>query len=177
MHSSISFPGNYIVIAGFIFASLSTLFMQQVAGAASTATVGATVTAQNLSLSVSSGTITYGSVALNTSTTTVGSTYTQVVTNTGSTMVLNAKSSDATGGTTWTLDTSNATLDHYIHEVSTTTGSSYMKMPVADTYITASSSFPTGAATQALDFRLTTPNTSSDFVEKSVTITLQASAS
>ncbi|MCX6787147.1 MAG: hypothetical protein NTY93_01315 [Candidatus Kaiserbacteria bacterium] len=161
---------------GVILAVISILLAWQITNAASTATVGATVTAQSLSLSVSPGTITYGSVALNTATTTAGHGYTQTVTNTGSTMVLNVKSTDGTGGTTWVLDTSNATLDHYMHEVSTTTGSTYMKMPAAGTYITASSTFPTGAVTQALEFQLTTPNTSSDFVQKTITVTLQASA-
>ena len=166
----------FLVVGTFVLSALGSLLVWQIANAASTATVGATVTAQNLSLSVSPGTITYGSVALNTATTTAGNGYTQTVTNTGSTMVLNVKSTDATGGTSWILDTSNATLDHYMHEVSTTTGSTYMKMPAAGTYITASSTFLTGAVTQALEFQLTTPNTSSDFVQKTITVTLQATA-
>lgn len=166
----------FVIVGAFVLAFISTLFAWQIANATDTATVGATVTASNLSLSVSSGTITYGSVALNTSTTTVGSSYEQTVTNTGSTMVLNVKSTDGTGGTSWILDTSNSTLDHYTHEVSTTTGSTYMKMPSTGTYITASSTFLTGAVTQKLDFRLTTPNTSTDFVQKSIIITLQATS-
>jgi len=171
---NVRWGGSFIVIAGLVIAVILALLTGQVANALDTATVGATVTASNLSLSVSSGTITFGSVALNTSTTTVGSSYTQTVTNSGSTMTLNAKATDATGGTTWTLDTSNATQDHYTLEVSTTTGSTYEKFTTANTYLTASSTFPTGAVTQALDFRLKTPNTSTDFVQKSITITLQA---
>ena len=159
----------------FIVAVISSLLVWQITGAAATATVGATVTASNLSLSVANGTIVYGSVALSTATTTAGNGYTQTVTNLGSTMVLNAKSSNATGGTAWTLGTSIGS-DTFNHEVSTTTGSTYMTFQATDTYLTASSTFPNGAATQALHFRLTTPSASTDFVQKSITITLQAAA-
>ncbi len=164
-----------IIGGGVLLAVILTLITWQITNAADTAEVTASVTASNLSLSVSpGGTIAFGSVALNTASTTYGNGYTQTVTNTGSTMKLNVKAIDATGGTSWILDTSNATLDHYMMEVSTTTGSAYMKLPSTNTYITASSTFPTGAVTQAVDFKLTTPNTSTDFVQKSSTITLQA---
>ncbi len=162
----------------FIVAIIGSLLAWQITNAAATATVTASVTATNLSLSVSpGGTIAFGSVALNTASTTVGNGYNQTVTNDGSAMKLNVKALDTTGGTTWVLNTSNATLDNYMMEVSTTTGSAYMKLPSTNTNITASSSWPTGASnTQLLGFRLTTPNTSTDFVQKSTTITLTAVA-
>jgi hypothetical protein len=164
---------KYISLSVLVIFSL---FFWQAVKAADTATIGATVTAQNLSLSVASGVITYGNVALNTSTTTAGNGYTQIVTNEGSTMALNAKSSNATGGTTWTIGASSGS-DIFVHEISTTTGSTYMKFTAADTYLTASSSMMTGVSnTQALDFRLTTPTASTDFLQKSITITVQASA-
>jgi len=84
---------------------------------------------------------------------------------------LNVKSGDATGGTTWTLGTS-AGSDTFKLEVSTTTGSTYMTFQATDTYLTASSSM-TSLLTQTLDFRFTTPTASTDFVEKSLTITVQ----
>lgn len=168
------FSYRYCALAFLVILSL---ISWQAVEALDTGTIAATVTASNLSLTVSPGSISYGSVALNAATTTVGHGYTQTVTNTGSTMKLNVKSSDAINGTTWILDTSNATLDHYMHEVSTTTGSAYMKFPANNTYITASSTMYTGAGnTQALDFQLTTPNTSSDFVQKTITITVQATS-
>src|SRR3989344_1418908 len=79
----------------------------QNARAAETAPIAATVTATNLAVSVSDGSITFGSVALNTATSTA--TYddqTQTVSNDGSNAVINVKSGNATGGTTWTLGTS-----------------------------------------------------------------------
>jgi hypothetical protein len=173
-----NFRAYGIVGGGVLLAVILSLLAWQITNAAATANVTASVTATNLALSVSpGGTIAFGSVALNTASTTYGNGYTQTVTNDGSAMKLNVKALDTSNGTTWVLDTSNATLDHYMMEVSTTTGSAYMKLPSTNTNITASSSWPTGASnTQAIDFKLTTPNTSTDFVQKSTTITLTAVA-
>ncbi|MGC9605639.1 MAG: hypothetical protein ABSF56_02700 [Minisyncoccia bacterium] len=152
------------------------LLSWNIAMAGSTATVAATVTAQLLNISVAPGTIAYGSVPLNTATTTVNHGYQQTVTNSGSTIQLNVKSSDATNGTSWTLASSPGS-DTYEHQVSTTTGSTYMIMPNSSTYITASSTMTTGVTnTQKLDFQLTTPTASTDFLQKSITITVQAAA-
>lgn len=155
-----------IVLAVIIFGSVAT--------AATTGTVTATVSATNLAVSVSDGTIAFGSVALNTATTTAGNSDTQVVTNDGSDAVLNVKSSDATGGTTWTLGTAPGS-DIFQLEVSTTTGASYMTFQSTDTYLTASSSF-SSLTSGNLDFRFTTPTVSTDFTEKSLTITVQVTS-
>ena len=148
-------------------------FMWSVTGASDTDTIGATVSATNLSLSVSDGNIAYGNVALDTATTTVDHGETQIVTNEGSDMKLNVKSSNASNGTGWTLAAAPGE-NLFKHEVSTTTGSSYMAFVDDSTYLTASSTMASGAATQNLDFQLTTPTISADFVEKSITITVQA---
>ena len=148
------------------------LLLGHITRAATTANVTATVTAVNLAISVADGSIAYGSVNLSTATTTANNGETQVVTNDGSTMKLNVKSSDATGGTAWTLGTSIAS-NVFKHEVSTTTGSTYMTFQATDTYLTASTSIAAGL-TQNLDFRFTTPSGTTDFVQKSVTVTVQA---
>jgi hypothetical protein len=159
--------GTIIVVAIVVLSGYS-------ARAATTATVAATVTATSLAVSVSDGSIAFGSVALNTATTTAGNSDTQTVTNDGSTAQLNVKATDATGGTTWTLATS-AGSDAYKFEVSTTTGSSYMTLQGANTYLTASTTFST-LSTGNLDFRLTTPSDSTDFVQKSITVTVQVTS-
>lgn len=148
------------------------LLLGQITKAATTANVTATVSAVNLAISVADGSIAYGSVNLSTATSTANNGETQVVTNDGSTMKVNVKSSDATTGTTWTLGTSIGS-NIFKHEVSTTTGASYMTFQATDTYLTASSTILTGL-TGNLDFRLTTPSASTDFVQKSITITVQA---
>ncbi|QQR65051.1 hypothetical protein IPH92_00515 [Candidatus Kaiserbacteria bacterium] len=151
--------------------SIAIVFGGMNAFAQSTDTVTATVTATNLAVSVSDGTIAFGSVALNTATTTVGTAQTQTVSNDGSAAVLNVKSSNATNGTLWTLGTSPGS-DIFKLEVSTTTGSTYGTLQATDVYLTASSTFAS-LTNQNVDFRFTTPTVSTDFVQKSLTITVQ----
>ena len=153
-----------------ILTSLSILFFAYTA-MAQTDTLTATVTATSLSVSVSDGTIAFGSVALNTATSTAGTAQTQTVTNDGSNAVLNVKSSDATNGTSWTLGT-NPGSNIFKLEVSTTSGSTYGTLTATDVYLTASSSFAS-LGSQPTDFRFTTPTVSTDFVQKSLTITVQ----
>ena len=160
-----------------IFALVATLFIATIVimgfnvYAADTGTVAATVSATNLAVSVSDGSIAFGSVALNTATSTVGTSETQVVTNDGSTAALNIKSSNATNGTAWTLGTSPGS-NIFKLEVSTTTGATYATFQATDTYLTASSSFISISNSNA-DFRFTTPTVSTDFVQKTLTITVQ----
>ncbi len=156
-------------IAGVV--SFALIFGAYNALAQSTDTVTATVTATNLAVSVSDGTVAFGSVALNTATSTAGTGETQVASNDGSAAVLNVKSSNATNGTTWTLGTS-AGSDIFKLEVSTTSGSTYGTLQATDVYMTASSTFAS-LTNQNLDFRFTTPTVSTDFVQKSLTITVQ----
>jgi hypothetical protein len=123
----------------------------------------------------SGGTITYGFVSLGTATSTVGHGYTQTAQNDGNTTeTLNVKSSDATGGTAWTLASSIGT-NQFKHEFSTTTGSVWTVMPDSATYVTAAPSVAVNG-TVSFDFRLTTPSTTSDYQQKSITITVQAVA-
>ena len=164
----------FVIISGVTAISILFVFWGFSARAAETGIVTATVTATNLAVSVSDGSIAFGSVALDTATTTAGHSDTQVVTNDGSTAQMNVKSGNATGGTTWTLGT-DAGSDIFKLEVSTTTGSSYMTLQAADTYLTASSSM-TSLLTDNLDFQFTTPTVSTDFVQKSVTITVQVTS-
>jgi len=158
----------------FLFTTVTALavfFVSFSAFAQDTDTVTATVTATNLAVSVSDGSIAFGSVALNTATTTAGTAQTQTVTNDGSNAVLNVKSTDATNGTSWTLGM-NPGSNIFKLEVSTTTGSTYGTLTATDVYLTASSTF-TSLGNQPTDFRFTTPTVSTDFVQKSLTITVQ----
>src|SRR3989344_1748366 len=167
---------RFAVLVGGVLAIITlSIFLGHIARAAETATVAATVTATNLAVSVSDGSIAFGSVALNTATSTA--TYddqTQTVSNDGSNAVINVKSGNATGGTTWTLGTS-AGSDTFKLEISTTTGSTYMTFQATDTYLTASSS-SASLTSGAFDFRFTTPTVSTDFVQKSLSITVQVTS-
>lgn len=123
----------------------------------------------------SSGVVSYGYVALSTASSTVGNGYTQTVQNDGNaTEKLNVKSSDATNGTGWTL-ASSIGGNQFKHEFSTTTGSRWDVMPDSSTYVVANPSVAVSGTTN-FDFRLTTPSSSTDYVQKAITITVQAVA-
>lgn len=166
---------NFIVKAGHLYLALACgvvlSFFSFSVSAQSTDTVTATVSATNLAVSITDGSIDFGSVALNTATSTHGTGQTQTVTNDGSGAMLNVKSSNATNGTTWTLGVAPGS-DIFTLGVSTTTGASYSLLQGTDVYLTASSTF-TSLTSGPLDFRFTTPTVSTDFVQKSLTITVQ----
>ncbi|MCR4330804.1 MAG: hypothetical protein NUV49_02905, partial [Patescibacteria group bacterium] len=123
----------------------------------------------------SSGVIEYGFVELSTASSTVGNGYTQTAENDGNTTEkLNVKSSNASGGTAWTLAGSIGS-NQFTHEFSTTTGATWTVMPDSATYVTAAPSV-VQSGTVNFDFRLTTPSSSSDYQQKSITITIQAVA-
>jgi hypothetical protein len=159
-----------MVVVSLITITALTFWAYRVS-AQDTDTVTATVTATNLAVSVSDGTIAFGSVALNTATSTVGTGQTQIVSNDGSNAMLNVKSSNATNGTSWTLGTS-AGSDIFMLEVSTSTGATFKTFQATDVYLTASSTFAS-LTTGPVDFRFTTPTVSTDFVQKALTITIQ----
>jgi hypothetical protein len=172
--SNISFNFSRLQVFILISAIAFSIVLFASLAKAQTDTIAATITATNLAVSVSDGSIAFGSVALNTATTTAGNSDTQTVTNDGSNAVINVKSGNATGGTTWTLGTS-AGSDQFKLEVSTTSGSTYMTFQATDTYLTASSS-STSLTSGAFDFQFTTPTASTDFVQKSLTITVQVTS-
>jgi len=123
----------------------------------------------------SSGVIEYGFVDIGNATSTVSHGYTQTAQNDGDTSEkLNVKSSDATVGTGWTLASTIGT-NQFKHEFSTTTGSVWTVMPDSATYVTAKPSVAV-SGTVSFDFRLTTPSASTDYQQKSITITVQAVA-
>ena len=159
----------YIVAMAFVVGG--GVLLGHITRAAETGEVTATVTATNLAVSINDSTIAFGSVALSTATTTAGNSDTITVTNDGSNAVLNVKSGDASGGVAWTLGTSIGNKVFKL-EVSTTTGSAYMTFQATNTYLTASSTF-SSLSSGGLDFRFTTPSASDDFVQKSLTITVQ----
>lgn len=127
------------------------------------------------SISITSdGTIQYGFVDLSAASSTVGGD-TQVAENTGSlNEKLNIRSSNALGGTSWLLAATIGS-NQYTHEFSTTTGATWKTMPDSSTYVVADPSV-TPSGTVDFDFRLTMPSGTTDFVEKSITITVQAVA-
>lgn len=155
-----------------LIAILTAFTFVQVTYAATTATVAATVTVENISVSVADGTIDYGVLAVNSSAGTNG-TDTQVATNNGNVAEdFNVRGTDSAN---WTLDTANSTTDHYIHRFC---ASSCASPPTSYTALTTSyaalASNVAASGTQNLDLYITTPQTSTVFTQQSVDVTVQA---
>ncbi len=121
-----------------------------------------------------SGTVSYGNLQFNTVKSTIDLGSTQTAKNDGNVAEdFTIKTSNATGGTGWTLGSSAGT-NIFVHEFSSNSGSTWTKFAAADTY--SATNLATNLAangTQNFDLRITTP-TSSDAVSKSITITILA---
>lgn len=150
--------------------------------AATTGVVAATVTPQNISVSVSDGSVAYGTLDLSTSkdTTSTGVNDTQTATNDGNVAEdFNITSTNATGGTTWTL-AATIGADQYKHSFCNTgtgtpdpcdTGPSWSAMTTSYSSLAANIA---GSGTSKFDLKLDTPSSVSDYAQKSITVTVQA---
>lgn len=150
--------------------------------AASTGTVAATVTPQNISVTVSDGAVAYGTLDLSSSkdTTSDGTNDTQTATNDGNVAEdFNIRSTDATGGTTWTLAGSIG-ANQYKHSFCTSGGGSPDPCDATPTWTAMTTSYASldtnvaAAGTNKFDLKIDTPSSSSDYVQKSITVTIQA---
>lgn len=149
--------------------------------AADNAAVTATVTAQNIAMTLSQSTFAYGTMSSNTTSTTVPlwSGAGIVATNTGNVNEdFDINSANTTG---WTLATATSTADIYAHRfcndtdnTCTTPWTSYTAMTTSpgalDTAIAP-------AGTVAFQLQMHTPNPSTVFTEQSSSVTVTASAS
>ncbi|KKO02706.1 hypothetical protein LCGC14_0101550 [marine sediment metagenome] len=141
---------------------------------ATTDDVSATVTAQLVSVSVSDGIVEYGILALNTTEDTVTLVDTQTATNDGNVAAdLSIRSSDAVGGTTWELAVS-AGSDAFIHEFSIDAGVSWAAFNVDNVTYSTLVNNVAASGNQTFDLKIGTPTASTDNVEKTITVTVQA---
>jgi hypothetical protein len=176
------FSRNFI---GLVIAVLGApLIVSVPALAGTTSNVTATVTAQNISVSVTDGSVAYGTLGLSSSadTTSSGVNDSQTATNDGNIAEdFNISSSNATGGTGWTL-AGTIGADQYKHSYCNTgsgspdpcdTGATWNAMSTGYTQIANSVS---AAGTSKFDLKIDTPSTVSDYTQKSITVTVQAVA-
>lgn len=167
-----------------IFAGISVLALIAVAfpvQGADTAGVTATVTVENISVTVSDGSVAYGTLAVNTAQGTAINDSdslddTQTATNNGNiTENFNIRGSDSG---TWTL-AGSAGANQYVHEFCRGDTGDCDGSPTNTALTTSYQALDTSVAkddTQDFDLRITTP-TSSDFTEHNVNVTVQAVAS
>ncbi len=154
--------------------SLAFLLVASLAHADTTGTVTATVTVQNVSLTVTDGSVAYGTLAMNSSAGTNGSD-TQTITNNGN--VTETFTIHGTNTAAWTLDSVNTTAEHYVHRFCvsgcTTPPTSYTALTTNEQNVA------TGVAkdgTATFDLYLTTPQTTAVFTEQSPNVTITATA-
>ena len=141
-----------------------------------TDTIAASVTAKYSAVTVTDGSVAYGSIAWSGSADTDTLTQSQTMTNDGSTGTFNVKSSQATNGTGWTMAAAIGTIDQFEHYFSTTTVPTWVQFNTnPSTYKTATTSIATGNS-ENLDLKITVPDETTDFVAKSITVTVQAVA-
>lgn len=163
-----------LTIASLLSLSLFLVLSNLPVQAATTATVTATVTVQNVSVTVSDGTVAYGTLALNTSSGTNGSD-TQTATNNGN--VAEDLLIKGQNTASWTLG-GTAGANQYIHRFCT---SSCASAPTNYTALTTSnqtlSSAVASSGTATFDLYITTPTSSASYTQQSVDITITASAS
>jgi len=137
-----------------------------------TATVTATVTVQNISLTVSDGSITYGTIAANSSKSTCDLSDTQTVTNNGNVAeTFNIKGQDSAK---WTLGTTPGS-DVYVHKFATSSCPWASGTALTTSYQTMQTNVAVNA-TSTLNLQITTPNPSTVFTEQSVNVTVEAVA-
>lgn len=158
----------------FLSLFLFPLFFCNTILAATTGTVTATVTAQNVSVTISDGTVSYGTLALNQSAGT-NATDTQTATNNGNVAEdLTIKGSNSAN---WTLSATNTSTDTYVHKFCT---ASCATAPTNYTALTTNyqslASNIAANGTQTFDLYLTTPQTSTVYTAQNVDVTILATA-
>lgn len=156
----------------FVFVLLS-LLVTGVVRAATSATVAATVTVQNISVTVADGAVSYGILGNNASAGTNASD-TQTATNNGNVaedFVIKGQNTAS-----WTLG-ATAASDQYIHRFCTATcGSAPTNYTALTTNNQTLATNVAASGTQTFDLYLTTPNPSTVFTQQSVDVIVTATA-
>lgn len=141
--------------------------------AATSATVTATVTVQNISVTVSSGSVTYGTLSNNSSAGT-NPAQTQTATNNGN--IAESFNISGSNSTNWTLG-ATAGSDVYVHKFCSascgTPPTSYTALTTGNQTLATNIA---AAGNQTFDLYITTPNPSTVYTVQSVDVTVQAVA-
>lgn len=161
----------------FILTVLFSIGLVSIVRAATTATVTATVTPQNISVSVADGTVAYGTLATNTAKSTIAADLndTQTATNNGNVSeTINVRGQNSTN---WTLS-GTAGVDTYVQQFcAATCGSPPTNFTALTTSYQTLVSGLAASGNQTFDLRLVTPTSSTVTTQQSVDITIQAVAS
>ena len=154
-------------------------------------TVGATVTAGVVSVTVEDGSVAYGTLSLDSVKNTafldgtynangMGTAQTQTVTNTSNVAVdLNIKTSAATGGTGWTLHATTRGANQFTHGYNVASSAyaggsaiTFTKWTAVDSYVEVATDLA-ASGIKYLELEIGMPTTS-DTTQRSITVTVQA---
>lgn len=174
-HNTTAMPIRLKTIFVTLSAFFLTILLSPVLKAASTATVTATVTVQNISVSVSDGTVSYGTLATSGTkdTTSTGTDDSQTATNNGNvTEDFNIKGQNTAS---WTLAATQST-DQYFHKFCVTNcDASPTWTALTTSYQTLGTAIAT-SGTKVFDLQIGVPSSSSSYTQQSVDVTVQAAA-
>ena len=135
------------------------------------ASVAATVTVQSISVSVSDGTVEYGTLAVSTTKSTLAGELAdlQTATNNGNvTENFNIRGQDSAN---WTLAATTGVVNQYVHKLSKDSGANWTALTTSNQTL---ASGVVAAGTQTFDLQITTPSSSTSYIEQSVNVTVQA---
>ncbi|MGC8851865.1 MAG: hypothetical protein ACP5PR_02105 [Minisyncoccia bacterium] len=161
---------KFIIIIGIL--GLGGMIVFTMVKAADTATVAATVTVQNISVSVSDGTVNYGILPLNTTKSTCDLSDTQTLTNNGNVAEnFNIKGQNSNN---WNLGTTPGT-DVYVHKFATSSCPWTSGTALTTSYQTAATNVAPNA-TSTLNLQINTPTATSYYNQQDVSVIVQAVA-
>lgn len=143
--------------------------------AATTANVTATVTAQNISVSVADGGVAFGTIGLSSTadTTTTGVNDSQTATNDGNiSEQFNIKAGNTTG---WTLAATAGSNQYAMKFCKTTcdTTPTWTAVGIDPSYATLATGIA-ALGTQVFDLQVGSPTTTTDYNQQTITVTVQA---
>jgi len=158
-----------------LFLSVGVIVFDSQAKAATTAAVAATVTAQNISVTATDGSVSYGTIDLSSTadTTNTGVDDSQTATNNGNvTEDFNISGQDSGD---WTLAAA-AGSEEYTHKFCTATCDASPSWTALTTSYQTLASAVSFSSTQEFDLQIGSPSSTSNYTEQTVSVTVQAVA-
>jgi hypothetical protein len=168
------------LFSSIVFVAIIGFFIAVGVQAANEASVTATVTVQNIAVSLNRTSFSYGTIASNTASSTLALWSGAGITATNDGNIISDFDIYGANTTNWTL-AGTAASDAYVHKFCNDTDSDCTTPPTSYTALTTSpqtlkESIAATGGTCVFQLQLTTPNPSTIFTQQSAGVTIQASA-
>ena len=162
---------NKQFIASILILGMVGMIVGAVAQGADTGQVVATVTVQNISVSVSDGGVLYGTLPVNTTKSTLSGELNDLQTATNNGNITENFNIMGQNSANWTLAGAAGT-NEYVHKFSKDSGGDWTALTTD--YQTLATGVVATSGTQDFDLQITTPNSTAVYTEQSVDVTVQA---